>query len=491
MLFAKKVDSNKKDLNGNTALHMMVIQNNLKMFELLVELGANIYCKNNKGLTPLALAAKLARFEIYDYILEETRDVKWKYADVTCVSYPLRNLDSIDENGRTDFTSPLMILTNSNKIEHLEMFNGVILELLTQKWEHYIKFKFYIQFFVYLLFLAVCGITVIMKRLYFAHLLTIGCIETGDSFKNLRVECQCAYLYPTDSNRNFRIFLEIVVILFTVLYLVIFATELLAQKLLISFKTLLANPSKLMFIIALLANLLIIPMRYTCNYHIEDMLIVISIVIMPFYIIYLARGFKRTSLTALTFVMGMQDSLITWSIIAGIIFIGFCQSLLLSIGYAEQPSYEQFQSPFLAFLSCLYFSQHDYITTKDFPLAPYPVIGKALFFINRVLCDAVMSNLLIALFSDICIEISEREGEWFRQWALAITGIEQTMRPEERLKQQRKYLQYMENGEKSIINRSRESAEDREENKKEQFLSMRERLRAVSDNKDKDFVYKN
>lgn len=29
LLFAKKVDSNKKDLNGNTALHMMVIQNNL------------------------------------------------------------------------------------------------------------------------------------------------------------------------------------------------------------------------------------------------------------------------------------------------------------------------------------------------------------------------------------------------------------------------------------------------------------------------------
>lgn len=29
LLFAKKVDANKRDLNGNTALHMMVIQNNL------------------------------------------------------------------------------------------------------------------------------------------------------------------------------------------------------------------------------------------------------------------------------------------------------------------------------------------------------------------------------------------------------------------------------------------------------------------------------
>jgi hypothetical protein len=45
--------------------------------------------------------------------LEETRDVKWRYGDVTCAAYQLRNLDSIDENGKTDFTSPLMILTNS------------------------------------------------------------------------------------------------------------------------------------------------------------------------------------------------------------------------------------------------------------------------------------------------------------------------------------------------------------------------------------------
>jgi ankyrin repeat protein len=34
------------------------------MFELLLELGANINVKNNQGLTPLALAAKLARFEV-------------------------------------------------------------------------------------------------------------------------------------------------------------------------------------------------------------------------------------------------------------------------------------------------------------------------------------------------------------------------------------------------------------------------------------------
>lgn len=34
------------------------------MFELLIELGANISIKNNQGLTPLSLAAKMARCEV-------------------------------------------------------------------------------------------------------------------------------------------------------------------------------------------------------------------------------------------------------------------------------------------------------------------------------------------------------------------------------------------------------------------------------------------
>ena len=71
--------------------------------------------------------------------------------------------------------------------------------------------------------------------------------------------------------------------------------------------------------------------------------------------------------------------------------------------------------PVFAFLSCLFFSQHDYITPDGNPTAGYPVIGKALFFINSVLCDVMMANLLIALFGDLCIEISERDREWFRQ----------------------------------------------------------------------------
>lgn len=43
-----------------------------------------------------------------------------------------------------------------------------------------------------------------MKRLFYDHLKTLGCVEITDSYANLIPECKCAYLYPNDSNRYVR-----------------------------------------------------------------------------------------------------------------------------------------------------------------------------------------------------------------------------------------------------------------------------------------------
>ena len=115
-----------------------------------------------------------------------------------------------------------------------------------------------------------------------------------------------------------------------------------------------------------------------------------------------------------------------WLIIASIMFIGFCQSFLIAAGYGMKEKYQEFQMPVLAFLSCVVFSQHDYITESPAPgVIVYPVVAKALFFINTILCDIIMANLLIATFSDLYEQITERENEWIRQWALTVTGVEQ------------------------------------------------------------------
>ena len=64
LLIAKGADPNKQDFNGNTVLHMLVINNNLRMFELMLEFNPSLDIKNRQDLTPLNLAAKLARSEV-------------------------------------------------------------------------------------------------------------------------------------------------------------------------------------------------------------------------------------------------------------------------------------------------------------------------------------------------------------------------------------------------------------------------------------------
>ena len=84
LLIASGSDPNKQDFNGNTVLHMLVINNNLvnilknflkfksnaifyfkPMFKLMLEFNASLHLKNRQGLTPLTLAAKLARKEVF------------------------------------------------------------------------------------------------------------------------------------------------------------------------------------------------------------------------------------------------------------------------------------------------------------------------------------------------------------------------------------------------------------------------------------------
>ena len=52
-----------KDTNGCTVTHIMVVYDNMNMFDMAVECGAAINIENNQGLSPLTTAAYLARSE--------------------------------------------------------------------------------------------------------------------------------------------------------------------------------------------------------------------------------------------------------------------------------------------------------------------------------------------------------------------------------------------------------------------------------------------
>ena len=48
---------------------------------------------NKNGYTPLTLAAKLGKYEMFSFLLEEGKITQWSYGPVSCVLYPLDQVD--------------------------------------------------------------------------------------------------------------------------------------------------------------------------------------------------------------------------------------------------------------------------------------------------------------------------------------------------------------------------------------------------------------
>lgn len=79
-------------------------------------------CKNgivNKaGLTPLTLACKLGRSEVFREMLELSCREFWRYSNITCSAYPLNALDTIQPDGSTSMKISLSI--SLNQISHIK-----------------------------------------------------------------------------------------------------------------------------------------------------------------------------------------------------------------------------------------------------------------------------------------------------------------------------------------------------------------------------------
>jgi hypothetical protein len=48
---------------------------------------------NKDGFTPLTLAAKLGVTDMFSFLLDERKIVQWRYGPVSCVLYPLDELE--------------------------------------------------------------------------------------------------------------------------------------------------------------------------------------------------------------------------------------------------------------------------------------------------------------------------------------------------------------------------------------------------------------
>lgn len=162
LMLARGADPDKQDTNGNTVLHMLLIYQKMTTFDMAYEVGASLSVRNNQHLTPLTLAAKLARIEMFFHILNIEREIYWQIGSITCAAYPLSQIDTIDTTtGKISKNSALNLVVFGDKDEHLELMDGVLVDLLNAKWNTFVKSRFYRQFFLFFFYfiISLIGLT--------------------------------------------------------------------------------------------------------------------------------------------------------------------------------------------------------------------------------------------------------------------------------------------------------------------------------------------
>lgn len=143
---------------------MLVIYEKLDTFDMAYEVGSSLAVRNQLNLTPLTLAAKLGRVEIFFHIMNIEREIYWQLGSITCAAYPLPQIDTIDcVTGHISKDSALNLVVFGDKDEHLELLDGILIDLLKTKWNTFVKSRFYRQFYLFTSYFLVSLISFLLR----------------------------------------------------------------------------------------------------------------------------------------------------------------------------------------------------------------------------------------------------------------------------------------------------------------------------------------
>uniref|UniRef100_A0A3Q2FG34 Transient receptor potential cation channel, subfamily V, member 1 n=2 Tax=Cyprinodon variegatus TaxID=28743 RepID=A0A3Q2FG34_CYPVA len=182
-----QADAKMTDSHGNTVLHALVfVADNTKentefitaIYDRILKNNARLHPKikleekeNEKGLTPLKLAAKLGRNQIFSYILQREfhenqfkhlsrKFTEWVYGPVHSSLYDLSSVDSFEKN------SVLEIIIYGSDIpnRHAMLETEPLSCLLEDKWKKFGAGFFLFNFLFYLVYLSIFTVVAYNKR---------------------------------------------------------------------------------------------------------------------------------------------------------------------------------------------------------------------------------------------------------------------------------------------------------------------------------------
>ncbi|CAH1783392.1 unnamed protein product [Owenia fusiformis] len=493
LLIAKGSDPNKQDANLNTVLHILVVHDKKndspledetrheilgEMFDLLHSLGAKMHIKNRQGLTPLTLAAKLGRKEMYEHILEIEREVYWIYGDVTCAAYPLEDIDTISASGEINMNSAMARIVYGEEPSHLDMIDGIVEHLLQEKWKTFARYRFIRRFLMFGFYFIIftCAFFLRPGTDTQPSYKMVNQTDENDTVttRNVTVKDPC-YLLLIRSNDDYaRLVLECMTVLGASIYLFLALKEVHHQGVKIFFMTLRSAPVKTMFLMACIFVTMMVPGRAFCQSTYEDVMGVLAILCTAPYFLFFCRGFKIVGPFVIMIYKMILTDLLRFITIYCVFLIGFSQSMYILFRGKDGTA---FSAPEEAIMGMFVMSLGEFGDTySTFSHTCHPVMTKIIFVVYMVLVTLLLINMLIAMMGNTYQLISETKNEYLRQWAKIILVIEQTVTTEQRILQQKKYSHPMADGRRALVIRWHQTEKEKEDLKrlrKEQIQQQR------------------
>ncbi|KAF2896771.1 hypothetical protein ILUMI_09404 [Ignelater luminosus] len=525
LILAKGADPNVQDTNGNTALHLLVIYEKLEAFDMAYEVGSSLSLKNLLNLTPLTLSAKLARVEMFYHILKLEREIYWQIGSITCAAYPLSQIDTIDiETGHISRQSVLNLVVFGDKDEHLELMDGVVIDLLNAKWNTFVKNKFYRQFYTFAFYFIISLIcftlrpgppvkqqTVLSGKTNSTNKTLIHNVNATDilnlSFiinETLKLENYTSLLHffpATNSSSDdhnveewwdnltedcrlmqfdsmkatIRVLAELAMLSGAFLYLVSAVLEARFLGLRMFFENLMTAPSRVMFLFSCILMQIVPFFRLACKEEQEDAVVVGIMLTTAPYFLFFCRGFKTVGPFVVMIYRMVMGDLLRFAAIYMVFVMGFSQAFyIIFLSYdnpltpedVDDSATNPMSSPIECIIAMFLMSLTnfgDYYAA--FEKTEHEYVAKLLFVVYMVIVAILLINMLIAMMGNTYQKIAETRNEWQRQWARIVLVVERGVNPTERLKQLMVYSQPMSEGKRALVLRLNQTDADREEMK--------------------------
>uniref|UniRef100_A0A182RKY4 Ion transport domain-containing protein n=1 Tax=Anopheles funestus TaxID=62324 RepID=A0A182RKY4_ANOFN len=431
-------DPNAQDSFGNMILHMVVVCDKLDMFGYALR-HPKLPCKNGivnaAGLTPLTLACRLGRDEVFREMLELSAREFWRYSNITCSGYPLNALDTLMPDGSTNWNSALFIILNGTKEEHLNMLDGGIVErLLDEKWKTFARNQFIKRLLILAihLFCLSCSVYLRPVRIFSDDDEDDGADTAGDLSVNDGTDTDDTSDPPIDEDIDFttwvRYGFEVATVMGVLSYVVLQQGDEIKNQGLFSFlKSLGQAPAKAIFLISNILILACIPLRMMGDTETEEAILLFAVPGSWFLLMFFAGAIGLTGPFVTMIFSMITGDMFTFGIIYMIVLFGFSQAFYFL--YKGHPNAEDspFGSYFGTWMALFQTTLGDY-DYADLNLTTYPNLAKTVFVIFMIFVPILLLNMLIAMMGNTyayVIEQAEKEG--MKQWAKIVVNLERAV----------------------------------------------------------------